>query len=52
MNLENLGVQEMNKKEIICANGGGIIPGAIAMFFFARRVEYVKNGGGWFDYYM
>ncbi len=25
MNLENLGVEEMNKKEIICANGGGDI---------------------------
>lgn len=50
--LENYGVQKMKKKDHKEINGGGLVGLAISAFFLGRRVEYVKNGGGWFDFYL
>jgi len=51
-NLENYEVLEMSQNQITKTSGGGIIILATVAFFMGRRVEYVKDGGGWFDYYL
>lgn len=51
-NLENYGVSELEKLDCQEANGGGITGLITAAFLLGRRVEYVKNGGGWFDFYL
>ena len=52
MDLEKLEIKELNQNEMQETNGGGLINLAIGAFLLGRRVEYVKNGGGWFDYYL
>ena len=50
-NLENYGVQELNALEVDQLEGG-VIGILSAAFLLGRRIEYMKNGGGFFDFYL
>lgn len=51
MNFQKSKIEELCEIETK-QNGGGLVNIAIGAFFLGRRVEYVKNGGGWFDFYL
>ncbi|BFP43032.1 hypothetical protein L0P88_21000 [Muricauda sp. SCSIO 64092] len=51
-NLKSLNVTELTEEDLNHTNGGGLIGFAVGAFFLGRRIEYMKDGGGFFDFYL